>query len=336
MPRPISLAALPLALALAGCSSPADRAAVEKLRAPPGRSAPASFDWSRPQASLAMDAGEVAARLGAFEWEATAIWTVVKANDPTHPIRLSERHQLRQQKGGAFRVSTDLDPGTWQGAETGRTIVYDGQRTFARGRWTPARGAFRDRPQDRGEEARRHRQESFGLAEQVARLCGPALELSPAGELRVLTRDARRFLVRLGPERPAPAPPPRGLSQDEDTRRRLGLLEGRVPQELSGELVADAASGAPLSIHLRVVFGTRDDPTVRVELSLDADVTGTGDRVPPVVAPARIAPEPQAHGVARALEAVGLRKKGERAEEQEEETDEGEGAPEPEPPPKAP
>ncbi|BDG09536.1 hypothetical protein [Anaeromyxobacter paludicola] len=310
MPR-LPLAALLGALALlpAACRSRAERGA-EAPGAATSRP-PAPFDWSRPAASLAMDAGEVAARLGPFEWEATATWTVVKASDPEHPIHVSERHLLRQQAKGAFRVSTELDPGTWQGAETGRTLVFDGARTFARGRWSPAGGAFRARPNDRGEEARRHREESFGLAEQVARLCGPALELAPAGELRVLARAARRYELRLGAARPSPATPPAGLSSDDDTRRRLGLLEGRVPQALEGELVADAETGAPLAVHLRATFGTRDDPGVRVDLSLDAAVTGVGDRVPAVQAPAKLAPEPKAHGVARALEAVGLRKKGE-------------------------
>jgi hypothetical protein len=263
-----------------------------------------------------MDAGEVAARLGAFEWEANVAWTVMKASDPAHPIHVAEHHRLVQQPDGAFQVSADLDPGTWEGAQTGRTLIFDGKRTFARGRWSPGGGAFRARPQDRGEEARRHRDESFGLADEVARLCGPALELAPAGELRVLTRDARRFSLRLGLERPSPPTPPKGPAPDEDTKRRLALLEGRVPQELSGELLADAQSGAPLAVRLRAVFGTRDDPAVRVEVQLDAAVTGVGDRVPPVGSPARIVAEPRAHGVARALEAAGLRKKGEKPEEE--------------------
>lgn len=321
--RPPRLAALPLALALA-CHSAADRAAAEQLRTPAAASAPAPFDWSRPESALFLDAGEVASRLGPFEWEATVSWTVAKGSDPAHPVRATERHRLRQRPDGAFLVSADLDPGTWDGAQTGRTLLFDGKRTWARDRWSPPPGAYRARPDDRGEEARRHRDESFGLAGELARLCGPALELQPAGDARLLTRDARRFELRLGPERPAAPGAPRGRAQDEDTRRRLALLEGRVPQELSGELLADAESGAPLSVRMQAVFGTRDDPSVRVEVRLEAAVTGLGDRVPPVEPPARVAAEPGAHGVARALEAVGLRKKGARSEEpaQEDEEDE--------------
>ena len=70
-----------------------------------------------------MDADEVAARLGSFEWEATAAWTVSRAKEPKL-VHLAERHRVRQASSGEFEVQSDLDPGWLVGsssAETART-----------------------------------------------------------------------------------------------------------------------------------------------------------------------------------------------------------------------
>ena len=314
-------------LALAACSSPEDRAARARLfSAGEERAAPAPFDWERPERSLAMDADQVAARLGSFDWEATVTWTVWRAKEGER-IRLAERHRVRQAATGEFEVQSDLDPGGPQGAETGKRITWVGKMTYARSRFAPF-GAWRERPTDRGRDARRYRDESFGAAADLLSLAAP-WKLQPAGEATALHRPGRRFTVSLDagaarqkPSRPEARPPDGG--PDEDTRRRLAFLEGCQAARLEGELVADAASGAPLRVQLKAAFRVEGEPETRAEVELLAQLTAVGAGVPAVATPREVLPdERKPRGVARALEAAGLRKRGQAAEE-EEAPDEGE------------
>ncbi|HZY04811.1 MAG TPA: hypothetical protein VFF02_15070, partial [Anaeromyxobacteraceae bacterium] len=100
-------------------------------------------------------------------------------------------------------------------------------------------------------------------------------------------------------------------------RRRLAFLEGREPVKLEGELLADAASGAPLRVQLRAAFRVKGDPETRAEVDLLAQVKAVGEAVAAVSPPREVLPdERKTRGVARALEAAGLRKRGQAAEEE--------------------
>jgi hypothetical protein len=132
----------------------------------------------------------------------------------------------------------------------------------------------------------------------------------------VLGRPARRYRLSLDragaaavparAARPAGAPEP-----DEDTKRRLAFLEGRVPSSLDGELVLDR-SGAPLRVRIAAAFGVKGEPRVRATIELSAQVKALGGEVAAILPPK--APLPDARkpaGVAGALDAAGLRKRGE-------------------------
>jgi hypothetical protein len=297
-----------------------ERAALERH----GEARPKEFDWSRPEAALAMGAGDAAARLGDLEFEATVTWTVGRGPG-SRTVRAGERHRVRQGAGGAFEVESTIDPGNGPAAENGLRVVHVDGRTFAKGRWAP----FRERPTDRGENARRQRDQSFRLAGDLAGLYGPALVLREAGEATALGRKARRFTVGLDRARaPEPPPAPPGRSDDADTRARVELLEGRVPLQAEGEVLLDAATGAPLATRLRGAFGAAADPLLRVEVELDARVVALGARVAAIRAPSGAKPdERKPAGPARALEAAGLRERGRPVGAGERE------APEDEPPP---
>ncbi|HEY7724654.1 MAG TPA: hypothetical protein VH880_04940 [Anaeromyxobacteraceae bacterium] len=314
--------ALALAAALAACSrggGAEDRGQPRILEAAP---APAPFDWSQPASALAMDGDEAARRIGSLEIQATISWSVGRGPE-SQRLRMAERHVVRQLAGGDFHALSELDPGAWHGAETGREVVFAGGATFARSRWSP----FRERPADRGAEARRRRDESFRLAGDLATLYGPALRVDPGGEGAVLGRAARRFALSLlrGAAMPAPPPPPAALppsGYDEDTRRRLDFLEGRVPLALAGEMALDAGSGVPLLVRMKGVLGERGDPELRAEFELEARVAAVGAAVGPVAAPRALPDERKPRGVARALEQAGLRRRGEaKGEEPRDEAD---------------
>jgi hypothetical protein len=310
---------------LAACSSPEDRAAKERLLASDQvRSAPVAFDWSRPEAALRTGAEETAVRLGSFEWTATVGWTVGRGSSSPDRLHVTEHHRVRQLVEGDFEVQSDLDPGQGSGSESGKHVVYAGKMTYARGLYAPF-GAYRERPTDRGRDARRYRDESYGVLADAAGLLGTGLELKPAGSGTFLSRSARRFTFTLARSGFTSSIARRPEPDDEDTRRRLQFLEGRVPVQASGECLLDADTGVPLKVTLRGVFQVKDAPEVRAELELSAQLKTFGAATPPVLRPKEFLPdERKPKGVARALEAGGLKKRGEAEMGREEPAEEAE------------
>lgn len=307
-----------LALALAGaCGRGADAEAKARVFAreePPRPAAPAP-DLDEPRRLLDLDADEAARRLGSLDWRGAVKLQVTRQGDSAARVQQVERHRVRQLASGEFEVESELDGGDGPGAVTGKQVIWAGGTTYARSRFAP----FRVRPTDRGRDARRYRDESFGLLADLARLYGPALALTPAGEAQVLGRPARRFTLSLAPSPTAP-PAPEGRAfgtggPDADTRRHLAFLDGRVPVAAAGELVLDAATGVPLRGTLRGAFSVKDDPRVRVQVEVTAEVKALGDRVASVAAPKDPLPDARKPaGVAAALEQAGLRARDKKAE----------------------
>lgn len=301
---------LALALALAACSRGADDEGKRRVFSRDGDTgaAAATFDPAHPETALALGAGEIADRLGSFEWTAAVDWTVSRDGEAAAQVRAAERHRLRQVATGEFEVEAEVDPGLGAGSETGKHVVWTGGMTYARARGAP----FRERPTDRGRDARRFRDESFGVARAVAALHGAALTFEPAGEATTLGRRALRYRLALAPGAEPAAAPARtfpGGKPDDDTARRLAFLDGRLPRRAEGELVVDAETGAPLRVRLASTFGVKDAPGVTAEVELLAQVKALGGDVAPVAAPKGALPdERKPPGVAGALEAAGLKK----------------------------
>jgi hypothetical protein len=319
--RPVLLAA---ALLAAACSRGPEEDGKTRLLAPAaeGAFAAGAFDFSRPGAALALDADEVARRIGTFEWVVAVDWSVSLSGDDGARVRAVERHRVRQSATGDFDVAAEVDPGLGAGAVTGREVVFARGMTYGRARSAP----WRERPTDRGRDARRYRDESFSIPLAVARLFGEGLSVAPAGDLTLLGRPGKRFFLSLAPGAAAPAPPPRPTgapAPDEDTARRLAFLDGRVPAAASGELVLDAATGAPLRVKLSGAFSVKADPRARAALELLAQVRALGGEVPTIAAPQGALPdERKPAGVAGALDAAGLRKRDEEKPSRTEPADE--------------
>lgn len=311
------LAALAAAAALVLACSRGDGApAKERLRAGPA-GAPAAFDWERPARALELTPDEVAARLGSFEWTAAVEWAVSRDGEDARRVHAVERHRVRQAASGEFEVRADLDPGLGPGSETGREIVFVDGTTYARAHHAP----FRERPTDRGRDARRFRDESFLSPGAIARLLGPGLELRADRDASALRRPARRFVVSLAKPgvapaaAPAAAPPP----GDDDTRLRRAFLAGLRPTAASGEVLLDAATGAPLRVRLSASFAVQGEPGVRATAELLAQVTAHGGEVAAIAAPKGALPdERKPAGVAGALDAAGLERRGAAAEKKQE------------------
>jgi hypothetical protein len=267
-----------------------------------------AVDWEQPVALLALDADEVARRLGSFEWSGTASFTVTTQADGTARVHAAERHRVRQSADGQFEADAEIDEGRGPGGESGKHVVFAGGLTYARAQFAP----WRERPTDHGRDARRFRDESFNMAADLARLQGAALRLTPAGEAQLLGRSARRFTVTLAREVPVAAgSDPRDFpagGPDEETKRHLAFLDGRVPVVASGELAFDAATGVLLQAHLSAAFSVKDDPRLRVQVEVAGEVKGLGSKVAAVVAPKNALKDSRKPpGVALALERAGFK-----------------------------
>ncbi|MFO0584927.1 MAG: hypothetical protein U0229_21850 [Anaeromyxobacter sp.] len=333
MRRPsVPTLACTLALALAGSACYRGEDARERKRifsrdpdasaeAPHAAAAPAP-----PERAIALDADELARRLGSFEWAATVEWTVSKKGDDARRLHTTERHKLRQLATGEFEVDAVVDGGRGPGGLTGRHVIWVGGATYARGEFAP----WRERPTDRGRDAKRFRDESLGVAADVLRLAGPALTVTPAGDGAALGRRAKRHALSLDRARWAPPPPARPASAgaaDDDTARRLAFLEGHEPRALTGELLVDAETGAPLAVKLSASFGVRDQPQTRVDVELAAAVRAVGGAVAGVKPPKDPLPDARKPpGVAAALEAAGLKTRAQAAEADEKEPEDDEPA----------
>jgi len=322
----LALAAAVLAVALASaCSRGADAEARQRVLAPEAPAAPAA--WPKPELAdpaevrslLALDAGEAARRLGSFEWSGAAAFTVTRQGDSAARVHVEERHKVRQLASGDFDVESEVDAGQGPGAVSGKHVIHAGGMTYAAARYAP----FRERPTDRGRDARRFRDESFGLLADLARLYGPALTLTPTGDAAVVGRTARKFVVSLAPAAPASTAGSETRTfqnggPDADSKRHLAFLDGRVPVAAAGEVLLDAETGVPLKARVTGAFSVRDDARVRVQVEVAGEVKALGGKVGQVVAPRGALPDSRRPaGVAAALEAAGLKvheKKGEKAE----------------------
>ncbi|MGC4001420.1 MAG: hypothetical protein QM767_29755 [Anaeromyxobacter sp.] len=311
MRRPLPRTALLAALAALLACARGDRDAEARLRGP---STPAAtegaFDADHPEAGLALDADAVARRLGAFEWDAAVEWTTQRKGAEADRLRVTETHTLRQFPAGEFAVRAELDPGQGPGSVGGKELVYVGGLTY--GRALPA--PFRVRPTDHGRDARRYREDSFGMVREVLGLLGPGARLERAGEERVLGREAVRYQLSLA-EAPAPTPAPAAPGaqlEDPDTARRRAFLDGRRPTQAKGEVLLDAATGAPLRARLSATFRSGEQREVTTTVELSAQVRAVG-AVKAVSAPAGALPdERKPAGPSTALEAAGLKKRGEQ------------------------
>jgi hypothetical protein len=305
-------------LTFAGCSGGADAEGRRRLFTRGGEEAAADHasgtEVERPEVALGLGADDVVARIGSVDLRVGVDWTVSRPGDDARRVHVAERHRVRQLATGEFEVSSEIDPGRGPGGLSGKRVIFAGGEVYARGAFAP----FRERPTDRGRDARRFRDESFGLAAEVARLAGAALDLERTGDAALLGRRAVRYALSLDPGRfapPTPARPAAAGAPDLDTSRRLAFLDGHQPSALDGEVLLDAETGVPLRVKMNATFTVRDRPGVKVVLRLVSQLTAVGGSVGEVKPPpAPLPDERKPRGVAAALEAASLKTRAAEAE----------------------
>ncbi len=174
---------------------------------------------------------------------------------------LGERTQLELGEGGAFH---GLYTNT---ADYGREVTSIGGRLYLRPRYQRWHGRAPEGPDEPATL-----RDGFALPLAATwDLLAPGAELTDKGASQHAGRAARTIAIALAPS-PASNPP--------EKLRQRAWREGRVIEAVSGEIVLDAASGAPLAVQLAgTVAFSRDGKRFRMKLSVTSTVTAPGTAV---------------------------------------------------------
>jgi hypothetical protein len=153
-------------------------------------------------------------------------------------------------------------------ADYGREVTFDGSQLYLRPRYQ----RWHARAPETPEEAQ---QILDSFAEPVAatwELVAPGAELSDRGPVNVSGRTGRKIDIKpaASPKKPAAEPLP-----------QRKWRETRTIDGLSGEIVLDAETGAPLSVKLSgTVSFMRDGRRFAMQVSVQSDVTNLGHPTP--------------------------------------------------------
>jgi hypothetical protein len=225
---------------------------------------------------LHMPQSEIEARLGPHKAQQRVQFAWFRGPglpDGGSEVSLSEETTLQQAPGGDFSVRLVNDHN--QGLE----LVWAKGEVFVKSLYGP----FHKRRTDRTDAQRIREQALSGLAtfDRLAR----GLKLKLAGETTVEGRRAVRYTVvgfgaREAQQEKDDLPKlelPEGKSPDLDTARRLELWEKEEPADVSGTLLVDAETGAPLASDLRGHFKvpSASQPGPAAELALHTVLTAT-------------------------------------------------------------
>ena len=224
---------------------------------------------------LHMPQGEIEARLGPHKAQQRLQFAWFRGPglpDGGSEVSLAEEATLLQGPGGDFSVRLVNDHN--QGFE----LVWVKGEVFVKSLY----GSFHKRRTDRTDAQRVRDQALSGLAtfDRLAR----GLKLKLAGETTVEGRRAVRYTAVGWGARPAQkgngelppmlypeaAPGQQSRNPDPDTARRLELWEKEEPSRVSGTVLIDAETSAPLACdlqgHFRVAAAAKPEPAAELDL----------------------------------------------------------------------
>jgi hypothetical protein len=339
-------AAIALALcALGACKRSEDEAAKRRIFSPeePTGSLPEAKEPIDPrrlgedpklaERVLRMARAEIAARLGAHRAESRVQFAWFRgagmaADAGGSDVALSEQSSLAQAANGDFSVKEENDHN--QGFE----LVWVKGEAYVRGLFGP----FRKRRTDRT-DPERVRELALGALPTFDRLAR-GLQLRLVGESTADGRRVVRYQATGGNARPKeqertdlpavqyPAQPDGGQGPDPDTARRLELWAKEEPTRISGSVLVDAATGAPVGADLQGHFRVPGQSGAAAELDVHAVLSTSGIGKDPGVKAPEFDPEPSVpHAVKDPLRFLGKGPAGPAAEEPSAEDSDDEEAP---------
>lgn len=312
-----------LALSLAGCPDPVDKAAKARIFSPeePPRFltqaaeklSPETLaeDASRIRRVFQMSPAETGERLGPHKVSARVVWSWTRDDvDPPRKVDLDELHVIQLGQKGDFTAR--IDAGDQLGeSKQGMEFWRVGGRVFARSRFQK----FRERLRDRG-AAERYRDHVHGVLSELYSLAEGRIALIPKGSGDVAGRRAVKFQVALAEKAPTlptlgspipPPVPPRGAISPR-TSRLAELDRRRVPSRVDGTLAVDAETGVVLEADLKLDLAVEglEESKARLALTCSWAIEGIGKELATTPPEGALPDEGRPLSVAAALERFDL------------------------------
>ena len=289
-------------------------------------------DAALAQRVLHMQQGEVAQRLGPHKAQQRVQFAWFRGPglpDGGSEVSLAEETTLSDGPNDDFSVRLSND------RNQGFDLVWVKGEVFVKSLYGP----FRKRRTDRTDPQRVREQAMSGLAtfDRLAR----GLKLRQVGEVtadgrRVVRYSVTGFGARAGVKEKSDLPPVQYPENkpDPDTARRLELWEKEEPESVSGTLLVDAQTGAPLGCDLQGRFkvtGQKGQPAAELDLHTVLVTSNVG--ADPGLKTPKYEPEPSVpHAVKDPLRFLGKEpgaEPGAASSEEGEESDDEEEAPPP-------
>lgn len=197
---------------------------------------------------------EIAAALGLHRATIASKTTVVEAGQVV--TDLGDQTTIELGDGGTYHAVYENT------ADYGREVTFVGDTLYLRPRYQ----RWHARAPQTADEPVALRDSFFAPIAATWDLLGPAVELTDQGTVDVGGRAGRKIAVKRSP-RPV-TPPPEPLAQ-------RAWRERRAIDEVSGEVILDADTGAPLRVSLAGTVGfSRDGRRFQMKTQLTAELAG--------------------------------------------------------------
>lgn len=197
--------------------------------------------------------------LAALGPHAVAIHSATLVEEAGKPVSdLSDQAQIENGDDGAYRASYT------NSADYGRETTFVDGKLYLRPRYQ----RWHARGPEAPDEPAALRDQYFDAIAATWDLLAPGAELTDRGPIEVLGRAGRKISVQRSAE-------PRKPPAEPVTQRKW--REGRSVEEVSGEIVLDAAKGVPLAVKLTGRIGfSRDGRRFAMKVSADSAISGLG------------------------------------------------------------
>lgn len=206
--------------------------------------------------ALAMPYGKVIAALGPHTY---AIKTTTLVDEGTKRVtELSDEATIELGDKGAYHAVYTSS------ADYGREVTYTGGQLYLRPRYQRWHGRAPESPEEPAEQ----RDSFYAAIPATWDLVAPGTELTDQGAAQVAGRAGKKIAVKL-------APSPRTPAAEPLVQRKW--REKRTVEAVSGEVVLDAESGAPLSMKLAGTIGfSRDGRRFSMKITIEATASAIG------------------------------------------------------------
>lgn len=206
--------------------------------------------------ALARPYRKVLVALGPHTATLTSKTTVEEAGKPVSSLQDTSKIEIGE--AGSFHAVYGND------ADYGREAIFVGGKLYLRPRYQRWHG----RAPETADEPAALRDQFFEPIAATWDLLAPGIELSDKGAAEAAGRPGRKIAIQLSPK---------PEKQPTETATQKKWREQRTIEDVSGEVILDADTGAPLSVQIAgTVSFMRDGRRFKMKTSLTGSLTAIG------------------------------------------------------------